>query len=156
MNHIAALEADLEPVDVYLGDYHSGPRCAVCQEVDCEHCGGFKGECKPEDLDAEEVRMIIEQLHRYSALAETFKTARDEERGKRIEAEKQVKRLEIVAAQEHRGHALAKANQANADYREALAKAEIARLEAELVELRNREPHCTGTSSCGWFQETTS
>lgn len=141
MKHIPALDADLEPVDVDLGDYHNGPRCAVCQEVECKHCGGFDdGECKPGDLDEEEVRQIIEQLHRYAVLAEAFRTARDEEHKKRIEAEFQVKRHETLTAYAKRDHAYAEANAANAAHRESLAKAEIARLEAELVELRNTEP----------------
>lgn len=144
VKHIRALDANLEPVDVGSDfGYHNGPQCAICGEFRCMHCGDrdtFDTEKCEGPEESGPAYDLIEQLQRYAKLAERRETARDEEQGKRLEAEKQVKRLEIVAAQEHRGHALAKANQANADYREALAKAEIARLEAELVELRNAEP----------------
>lgn len=142
MKHVRALDADLEPVDVDV-DIHGGPRCAVCGDFDCRNCNPsfLAGECDgPDTPDADYVAHLVEQLHRYAELSARTQAALDTEKNVRLAATKTMKQLEITAAQEHRGHALAKANQANADYREALAKAEIARLEAELVELRNAEP----------------
>lgn len=143
MNHIPALDADLEPVDVGA-DIHNGPQCAVCGDFDCRNCNPsfLTEECEGFDSppDTADVQHLIEQLHRHAELATRTQTALDTERELGREAAKVIRRLNIEVAQEHRGHALAKANQANADYREALAKAEVARLEAELAELRNTEP----------------
>lgn len=143
MKHVCALDANLEPVSVDADIIHDGPQCAVCGDFDCRNCNPsfLAGECDgPDTPDADYVEHLVEQLHRYAELSTRTQAALDTERELGREAAKAIRRLNIEVAHEHRGHALAKANQANADYREALAKAEVARLEAELAELRNAEP----------------
>ena len=148
MNHLRALDANLEPVDVDQGEYHSGPQCAICHEVDCSNCGNFDTEecpgidpCRPEDsCDPEERGLVIEQLHRYAALADRIAADLTTEKNLRLLAERAAKRQETAWANASRAHALAEAAEANAVYREKLALAELAKLQAELIALRNAEP----------------
>lgn len=141
-HHIRALDVSLKPVDVEQGEYHNGPRCAVCGEVNCSSCGNFDTDECPgvTTWDLDQLNTILEQLHRYAALAAQTQAALDKERDLGREAAKTIRRLNIDVANALRGHALADADVANFQYRERLALAQVAELRAELATLRNAEP----------------